>query len=140
MSNTPVRTALYVVAAKEGDQDAAYKVGVSKKPYDRLVGLQTGSHVPLALRALYWYERPGLAYRDEKFLHAAMDTYRTQGEWFTPEARVVLEAYEEWYSRCVIGDDSTTWQDFIADWGYQPQSYYEPHLTWDVLFTSEVTV
>lgn len=73
--------------------DDSYKIGVSKKPHNRLNTLQTGTAKKLEL---IYYKKFDDCYKVEKYLHKTFNDKRISGEWFNLEIRDI----DKFYSIC----------------------------------------
>lgn len=65
------------------------KIGISNDPERRLKELNLGS--ALGLKLIFTKTSTGTAYSDEKELHNSCAPYHIRSEWFTTEARRLLE-------------------------------------------------
>lgn len=65
-----------------GREEGPVKIGVSRNPSERLVGLQTGCPFPLKLHG-HWMVENTRIYAVERTIHSALEPYRAQGEWFS---------------------------------------------------------
>ncbi len=62
------------------------KIGVASNVQDRLATMQTGCPFKLVLLTSFVSPKP---YEEEEWIHALLDEYRVQGEWFKlPEAMI----------------------------------------------------
>lgn len=78
-----------------------YKVGVTKgNPQNRMKQLQTGS--PVKLRLVRTYKLRNYEYV-EKEVHKRLARYRTSGEWFDCDLRIIEETISN-----VVGDNMYT--------------------------------
>lgn len=66
------------------------KVGVTKRPKQRLAVLQTG--YPFKLKLIYLFKGAGTDF--EKFCHNYLSDYKIKGEWFSVNARHKIRQIE----------------------------------------------
>lgn len=97
MKNTTKQGFIYAIQA---EHVRLIKIGYSKNPHARLLDLQTGSAVRLALLA-FWAG----TMEDESALHARFNSHRSHGEWFFP-APGLVRLISQKGGRAVIAGDS----------------------------------
>lgn len=69
-----------------GGEEGAIKIGVSIGPLERLATMQMGSPIPLRILAL----TTG-GYAVEREYHARFEDFRSHGEWFHRDAKLLAE-------------------------------------------------
>lgn len=73
----------YVYFVQQKDYIGCIKIGVSKKPEDRIKQLSTGSSVDLRTLTILKCPSPKAAFAVEAGLHRCFRFSSTKGEWFT---------------------------------------------------------
>lgn len=90
----------YVYLIKQGNKKHyPMKIGVSKKPEERLKDLQTGSPYPLTIIAVFPCDSKRYAYNLEKFLHNYFFKSQLCGEWFSSKSVNFMNAMNAWNNR-----------------------------------------
>lgn len=84
---------LYLIEAQnKNGQARALKIGISKKPEDRLQALQVCNYEKLVLADLFRTEKTHQARYLERSMHEKFRSFRAGGEWFSCSKDQVRDA------------------------------------------------